>query len=197
MITAEQIKELRDSTGISVMQCKKALEEAQGDVQKALVLLKKKAGSIASKKSDRNLGSGVIQSYIHNTKRVGVMLELGCETDFVANNDEFAPLAYDIAMHIAGTSPEYIAEDDITEEDRKKVEQIFIEEIKDSDKPEDIKKKMLEGKMNSYFSERVLLTQSFIKNPDQTIQDLINEAIQKFGERIEVVRFKRFEVGVE
>ena len=197
MITTEQIKELRDTTGISVMQCKKALEEAEGDMSKAILILKKKAGAAAAKKSARSLGSGVIDAYIHNNNNVGVLVELGCETDFVAKNKDFKPLAYDIAMHIAGVYPEYISENDITEDDRKKVTELFEKEIEKSDKPKDIKKKMLEGKIQVYFKERVLLDQKFIKNPDVTIKDLLNDATHKFGEKVEVVRFKRFVVGSE
>ena len=197
MITTEQIKKLRDNTGISVMQCKKALEEAEGDMEKATMLLKKKAGAAAAKKSERSLGSGVTTAYIHSNKTVGVLIELGCETDFVAKNEEFMPLAYDVAMHVAGMSPEYVSKDNITEEDTKKVTEMFQKEVDKSDKPKEIKEKMLTGKVNGYFAERVLLDQKFIKNPDVTIKDLLNDATHKFGERVEVVRFKRFEVGKE
>lgn len=197
MITTEQIKELRDSTGISVMQCKKALEEAGGDMQKASAILQKKAGAAAAKKSERSLGAGVIGSYIHNNNTVGVLIELGCETDFVAKNEEFGPLASDIAMHVAAMAPQYVSEDEVTDADRKKAKELFAKEVEGSDKPEDIKEKMLEGKIKAYFDERVLLNQHFIKNPEKTIKDLLNDATQKFGERTEVVRFRRFEVGKE
>ncbi|MCK5096147.1 MAG: elongation factor Ts [Candidatus Pacebacteria bacterium] len=197
MITTEQIKELRNSTGISVMQCKKALEEAGGDMEKATMLLKKKAGAAASKKSERSLGAGVTQAYIHSNHTVGVLVELGCETDFVAKNKDFTPLALDIAMHIAAMSPEYISGDDITKEDRKKVTEMFQKEVDKADKPKEIKEKMITGKVDGYFAERVLLDQKFIKDPDVTIKDLLNDATHKFGERVEVVRFKRFEVGKE
>lgn len=197
MITTEQIKELRDSTGISVMQCKKALEEAEGDMEKAVALLKKKAGAAAAKKSDRSLGSGVVTAYIHSNSVVGVMLELGCETDFVAKNEGFKPLAHDIAMHIAGMSPEYVSEADITDEAKAKATELFVKEVDESKKPEDIKKKMMDGKLKAYFDERVLLNQPFIKNTEVTIKDLLNDATHKFGERVEVVRFVRFEVGKE
>jgi len=197
MVTTQQIKELRNSTGISVMQCKNALEEAGGDMEKAILILKKKAGAVAAKKSDRSLGAGVISSYIHSNSLVGVLVELGCETDFVANNKDFKPLAYDIAMHIAGMSPEYISESDISDEDRKKVTEMFEKEVGESDKPKEIKDKMLEGKIQGYFKERVLLDQKFIKNPDVAIKDLLNDATHKFGEKVEVVRFKRFVVGNE
>ena len=197
MVTTKQIKELRNSTGISVMQCKNALEEAGGDMDKAVLILKKKAGAAAAKKSTRSLGSGVVQSYIHSNNNVGVLVELGCETDFVAKNDDFKPLAYDIAMHIAGMSPEYISDEDINEDERKKITELFEKEIEGSDKPKEIKEKMLEGKIQGYFKERVLLSQKFVKNPEVTIKDLLNDATHKFGEKVEVVRFKRFVVGSE
>jgi len=193
-ITTEVIKELRDKTGISVMQCKKALEEASGDMEKAIMLLKKKSGEIASKKSDRSLGSGTIAAYIHAGGTVGSMIELSCETDFVAKNEEFKKLAYDIAMHSAATNPEFVSVDDISEDDKKKAVEMFEKEVNESDKPEDIKKKMLEGKLNSYFNERILLEQSFVKNPDITIKGLLEEAVQKFGERTEITNFVRFSI---
>jgi elongation factor Ts len=196
-ITTEQIKELRESTGISVMQCKKALEEAEGDMEKAVILLKKKAGAIASKKSERTLKAGVISTYLHNNKKVGVMMELACESDFVAKNQEFLDLAYDIAMHVAAMSPAFLSEDQITDEDRKKVVELFEKEVAEMNKPEDIKKKMLEGKLQTYFGEQVLLSQKFIKNPEKSIQDLVHEATQKIGERIEIIRFVRYEAGKE
>jgi len=195
MITIEQIKELRGNTGISVMQCKKALEEAEGDLSKAVMILKKNAGLIAAKKMGRSLASGVIEAYIHSNSNIGVLLELGCETDFVAKNKEFKPLAHDIAMHIAGMYPEFINESDITEEDKKKVIELFTKEVEKSDKPGDIKKKMLEGKIQGYFNERTLIKQKFIKNSNITIQDLLNNATHKFGEKVEVARFERFVVG--
>lgn len=193
-ITTEIIKELRDKTGISVMQCKKALEEASGDIEKAIMLLKKKSGEIASKKSDRSLGAGTIASYIHAGGTVGAMIELSCETDFVAKNEEFKKLAYDIAMHAAATNPEFVSVDNISEEDKKKAMEMFEKEVNDSDKPEDIKKKILDGKLNAYFNERTLLEQSFVKNPDVTIKGLLEEAVQKFGERTEVTNFVRFSI---
>lgn len=193
-ITTETIKKLRDQTGISVMQCKKALEEAEGDMDKALVILKKKSAAIASKKADRALGSGTIAAYIHAGGSVGTMVELSCETDFVSKNEEFKKLAHDIAMHIAATNPEFLSQNDISEDDKKKVTEVFTKEIEGSEKPEDIKKKMLEGKLSAYFNEMTLLEQKFIKNPDVTIKGLLEEATQKFGERTEITNFTRFAV---
>ena len=193
MITTELIKELRDKTGISVMQCKKALEEAKGDMEKALVLLRKKGAEIAAKKGDRSLGAGVIQSYVHGNGMVGALVELSTETDFVANNAEFKTLAYDVAMHVTAAKPEFLKKADISEEVKKTALETFAEEVKG--KPENIQAKILEGKLNAYFGEKTLLEQPYIKNPDMTIAELIQGAIQKFGEKIEITRFARFSVG--
>lgn len=182
-------------TGISVMQCKKALEEAGGDKEKALFLLRKKSGDIAAKKSDRVLGAGVIASYIHHGNTLGALVELSCETDFVARNEEFVTLARDIAMHISAMNPEYIEEREITEEARAKIKGMFQKEVSESGKPADIQAKIMEGKLATYFAERTLLLQQFVKNPDMTIKQLIDGGTQKFGEKIVVARFVRFSVG--
>lgn len=192
MITTEQIKELRDSTGISVMQCKKALEEAGGDIEKARVILRKKSGEIAAKKSDRTFGAGVVQSYVHSTGRVAAMVELVCETDFVSGNEEFKALARDIAMHITASNPKFVSMDEIKEEDKAVAKEVFMKEIEG--KPKEMQDKILEGKLTTYFSEMVLLNQSFIKNPDLTVEALILAAGQKFGEKIAVSRFTRLAV---
>lgn len=193
-ITTEIIKELRDKTGISIMQCKKALEEAGGDMEKALLVLKKKSGEIASKKADRELGAGTVAAYIHSNGSVGAMVELSCETDFVAKNDEFKKLAYDIAMHVAATNPEFLSVSGISEDDKKKMTELFEKEVEESGKTEVIRQKMLEGKLGAYFNERTLLEQPFIKNPDVTIKGLLESAVQKFGERTEITNFTRFSV---
>jgi len=189
-LTVEKIKELRDLTGISIMQCRKALEEAQGDMEKAVIILKKQSKGIALKKSDRNLGSGVVSSYIHGGGTVGAMVELLCETDFVAKNEDFKTLARDIAMHVAANSPEFLKKEDIDAEAIKKASEIFADEVKD--KPENIREKAIEGKLNAYFGERILLDQPFVKDQNITISQMIESAIQKFGERIEIARFARF-----
>ena len=191
-ITSDQIKELRESTGVSVMQCKKALEEAGGDMAKALVILKKKGAEASAKKSDRTLNATQIAAYIHATGTTGVMIELACETDFVARNPEFKQLAYDIAMHIAASKPEFVKKEEITADARAVAESVFAKEVEG--KPAEMKAKILEGKLSAYFSERVLLDQPFIKNPELTIAGLISQAVQKFGEKIEVVRFVRYGV---
>lgn len=195
MITTEQIKELRDLTGISVMQCKKALEEAEGDKEKALLILRKKSSAIAEKKGDRELGAGVVEAYIHSNKTVGALLELSCETDFVARNEEFVTMARDIAMHVTATNPEYLDETQITEDVREKVTEMFKKEVAESGKPADIQAKMMEGKLAGYFAERTLLAQAFVKNPDITIKQLVDGGVQKFGEKIAIARFSRFAVA--
>lgn len=191
------IKALRDETGVAVMQCKKALEDAGGDMEKARMMLRKKSGELAAKKSDRALGSGVVAAYIHGNASVGAIVELSCETDFVAKNEEFKKLAYDIAMHIVASNPKYRVEADISEADRAKAKAFFEEEVEKTmaGKPEAIKAKALEGKMDTYFAELVLVKQPFVKNPDVTVGDLIKGAVQKFGENTELTRFSRFAVG--
>lgn len=194
MITTEQIKQLREQTGISIAQCKKALEESEGDMDKALAHLRQKSKDIASKKSDRELGAGVVQAYIHGTS-VGAMVELACETDFVARNEEFKALAYDIAMHVAAMNPTFVKIEDITEEEQSKAKDMFQAEVDESGKPDDIKAKMMEGKLAAYFGERTLLEQPFVKNPDTKVKDLLTQAVQKFGEKVELVRFVRYGLG--
>ena len=192
MVTTENVKELRDLTGVSIMQCKKALEEAKGDIEKAKVLLAKKGAAVAAKKADRNLGAGVVQAYVHGTNEVAAVVVLSCETDFVAKNEEFVKLAYDIAMQVAATSPQFIKKDEVKAKDMKAAKEVFTEEVKD--KPKEMQKKILEGKLNSYFKDKILLEQAFIKDADKTIQGLIDEATQKFGERIELSAIERFAV---
>ncbi|HEX9608812.1 MAG TPA: elongation factor Ts [Candidatus Paceibacterota bacterium] len=191
-VTTDQVKELRDQTGISVMQCKKALEEAGGDIQKALVLLRKQAGAIAQRKADRMLGAGTVQAYVHTTREVGAMVLLACETDFVAKNDEFIKLAYEIAMHVAATDPQFVNREEIGEEERKIASEVFLKEV--GDKPAALQEKILEGKLTAYFKESILLEQSYIKDPEKIVQDLIKEATQKFGERIEITKMIRISV---
>jgi len=192
-ITSDQIKALREKTGISVMQCKKALEEAEGDETKAIIILKKKGAEQAAKKADREFGAGVVEAYIHSNGLVGSIIELASETDFVSNNAEFKTLAKDIAMQVTATSPEFLRQSDIDENTAAKAKELFSKEI--VDKPVEMQEMILQGKMDSYFKDQVLLNQDFIKNPEVTIQMMLDTAMQKFGERIEITRFKRFEIG--
>ncbi len=197
-ITSTLIKELRDKTGgVSVMQCKKALEEAGGDMDKALVIIQRASKSAALKHADRTLGAGVISSYIHSTGMVGTMVILSCETDFVSRNDDFKMLARDIAMHIAASDPQYVKNEEVSEGDKKNAEEVMKKEIEESSnagKPEEMKVKILEGKMASYFKDKILMDQPFIKNPEVTIGNLIEIATQKFGEKVEVTKFVRFSI---
>ncbi|HEY4494745.1 MAG TPA: elongation factor Ts [Candidatus Paceibacterota bacterium] len=195
-ITTEQIKDLRDQTGVSVMQCKKALEEAGGDMAKAVVILRKKSGEIALKKSDRTFGAGTVQSYIHATGNVGSIVVLMCETDFVSGNNEFKSLARDIAMHVTASNPKFLNKEDITEADRQTAKEVFQDEVKNQlgDKPQEMQDKILEGKLATYFAEMVLMDQPFIKNPEVTIKTLIDNAVQKFGEKIAISTFNRLSV---
>lgn len=195
MISTEQVKDLRDRTGISVMQCKKALEEANGDVEKALILLKKKGVDIAGKKADRVFKSGTIASYVHGTGTVATMVLLRCETDFVARNQEFRDLAYSIAMQIAATKPEYVKFDDVPQDAKEAAMKAFEKEA--AGKPEAMRGKILEGKVAAYFKERVLLDQPYIKNEEQTVGELISSAIQKFGEKIDIGQYTRFTVEAQ
>lgn len=191
-ITSAQLKELRDATGISVMQCKKALEEAGGDMEKAKIILQKKGGEAAAKKGDRELGAGAVGAYVHNTHEVAALVNLACETDFVAKNEEFVALARDIAMHVAAQNPLHVSREEVTEETLAKAKEVFAEEVKD--KPAEMQEKILAGKLDAYFKDRILLEQAFIKDPEKTISDLINAAIQKFGENIVIAQISRVSV---
>jgi elongation factor Ts len=188
-ISMDTLKSLRDKTGLSVMQCKKALEEAGGDVAQAEVILRKRSSAAAEKKGDRELGAGAVASYIHGGE-IGSMVLLSCETDFVARNPDFPALAREIAMQVAATNPSYLRDTDIDETARNAAEAVFKEEVKD--KPAEMQEKILDGKMQSYFKDMVLMNQPYIKDDSKTVQQLVDEASQKFGERVEVTRFIRF-----
>ncbi len=187
-ITTDTIKVLRDKTGVSIMQCKKALEEAEGDMDKAEVILRKRSGAAADKKADRELGAGAIGVYVHEGA-IGAMVLLSCETDFVARNEEFPVLAREIAMQVAATNPTYLSDAEIAPEALEAAKAVFQAEV--ADKPAEMQEKILEGKMASYFKDQVLMNQPFIKDEGKTIRDLITEASQKFGERVEVSKFVR------
>jgi len=174
------------------MQCKKALEEAGGDIEKAKVILRKVSASIAAKKADRTLGAGVASAYTHAGGSVVAAVVLACETDFVSKNDEFGRLAYDIAMHIAAMNPTFRSRDDVKESDLKAAREVFEKEA--ANVPEVVRGKAVEGKIESYLRDKVLLEQPFVKDPSITIQGLIDSAVQKFGEKIELVRFERLSV---
>ena len=187
-ITTDLIKELRDMTGVSVMQCKKALQEADGDGRKAEVLLRKHSAASALKKAERDLAAGTIGSYTHDGA-IGALVLLSSETDFVAKNPEFETLAREIAMHIAAMNPLYTTTDEIPEEAKQAATAVFEKEI--ADKPSAMREKILEGKLSAYFRDQVLLEQPFVKDESKTVRDLLNAAVQKFGERVEVSKFAR------
>jgi len=193
-ISAEDVKNLREKTGASIMECKKALEKSKGESEKAAVYLKQSGKEKAEKKSTRKTGEGVIAAYIHSNKKVGAMVELRCETDFVAKNSEFQELAYDIAMHVAAMSPKYATLKNVEEKDKKEYEKIVREEVAAKKKPENIIEKIIEGKIQKHFAEICLLSQAFIKNPEITVDDLIRGKISKIGENIQLGRFERFEI---
>lgn len=191
-ITSALIKELRDKTGISVMQCKRALEEAEGDMDKATIILKKKRSDAADKKSDREIAAGAVGTYVHNTNEVAAMALLGCETDFVSKNPEFVELAKEVALHVAATNPTYIRREEVPEEAVAKAKDLFSKEVED--KPAEMQEKILEGKLASYFKDQILSEQPFVKNPDTTISEMITGAVQKFGENVQIVKISRVSV---
>lgn len=188
-IAIETVKALRDRTGISVMQCKKALEEAKGDIEQAVVILRKRSGATADKKSDRTLAAGTVASYIHDGT-IGSLVQLSCETDFVGRNPEFITIARNIAMQVAAANPTYRSLEEVSEEATASARAVFEKEVEG--KPEEMKEKILKGKLESYFKDQVLLDQTYIKDEKKTVRDLITEAVQKFGERIEVTHFVRY-----
>lgn len=192
MVTLEQIKALRDETGVSVMQCKKALEEAGGDHEKARALLRRRGAEIASKKQGRTLGAGVIASYVHADNRIGVLVEVLSETDFVARNSDFKTLADDIALHIAAMDPRYVKDEDASPDERAEIARAFADDPSLAEKPAEIKQKIIDGKTDAYFKEHTLMRQQFVKEPDLTVKGLVERAIQKLGEKIEVTRFMRY-----
>lgn len=191
-ISKDTVKELRDKTGISVMECKEVLEEADGDIDKAVEILNERGSEKAAKKAERELGSGVIEAYVHSNKKAGAMVELCCETDFVARNEEFQELAYNIAMHIAAMDPEYVRKEDISEDKIEELKESFLDE-ETKEKPEDVQEKIISGKMDKYCSEHILMQQPYVKNDEKTIRDMIEDGVQKFGENIDIGDTARFE----
>ena len=194
-ISATQVKELRDRSGVGMMDCKKALVEANGDLDKAFDILRKSGIAKAQKKAGRSAKEGNVISYIHPGSKLGVLLELNCETDFVSNTEDFNDLGNDIAMHIAATNPLGVTREDIPEDVISKEKEIYSEQAKSSNKPENIIEKMVEGRVNKYYKENVLLEQDFVKDSNLTIEDLVTTTISKLGENIVVTRFSRFQLG--
>lgn len=191
------VRKLREQTGIGILECKKALEEIGGDFDKAVDLLRKKGYEKAKSKASRATNQGVINSYIHTNNRIGAMIEIGCETDFVAKNEDFIQFTKDVCMQIAAMNPEFISSNDIPEEVIIKEKEIIREQLKDSGKPENIIDNIVEGKLKKYYSEVCLLNQTFFKDDQFTIESLLTEKIHKIGENIVIKRFTRYEVGEE
>lgn len=193
-ISVEIIRDLRQLTGAGVLDCKKALEEADGDMEKAIELLRKKGLAIAAGKTDREANEGLVEAYVHAGGRLGVLLELNCETDFVARTDDFRELAHDLAMQVAATNPQYLIPEDIPPEVLERERQWQREELGEG-KPEEVIERILEGKLRKYYQEVCLLEQSFIKDEGLSVRDLITDNIARLGENIRVRRFTRFELG--
>ena len=196
-ITSQMVKDLRDKTSAGMMDCKKALAETNGDMEKAVDLLRQKGLAVAAKRAGKATSEGVIETYIHAVSKLGVMVELGCETDFVAKTDAFREFARDVAMHIAATNPVSISRDNVPVSVVAREKEIYIQQAIDSGKPQTIAEKMVAGKLDKFLAEVCLLEQKFVKNPDLSIQDILNDLVGKMGENISVKRFARFQVGVE
>jgi len=194
MISIDEIKQLRQETDVSVSECKKALEEAKGDFEKAKEILRKWGRDLAGKKSSREAREGIIESYIHSNKKIGVLLDLRCETDFVARSKDFQKLAHEICLQIAAMNPLFLREEDISEKFLDGEKKIYKEQLKGSGKPEKIINQIIEGKLNKYKEQVSLMSQSWIKDEEKTINDLINEYVAKVGENITVKGFERYEI---
>ncbi|MBC2733630.1 MAG: translation elongation factor Ts [Desulfobacteraceae bacterium] len=194
-ITAAMVKQLRDKTGSGMMDCKKALAENSGDMEKAIDFLRKKGLATAAKRAGRATTEGVVQPYVHTGGKLGVMVEVNCETDFVAKSDDFQEFAKNVAMHIAATSPIGISPEDVPAETLAREKDIYMDQARQTGKPENVIEKIVEGKMNKFLKENCLMNQAYVRNPDITIADLLNELIAKIGENISIKRFVRFQIG--
>jgi elongation factor Ts len=194
-VSAKEVKELRDRTGAGMLDCKKALEETGGDMEAAVDFLRSRGAAKAAKRAEKAANEGVVGHYIHHGGRIGVLVEVNCETDFVANTDDFQELAKDLAMHIAAADPIAVTEEDLPAAVVERERQVFLEQVREEGKPENIQEKIVEGKLRKFFEASALLKQPFVKNPDQTIEELITSVSAKTGEKISVARFARFAVG--
>ncbi len=196
-ITAKMVKDLRDKTQAGMMDCKKALNKTEGDMEKAVDLLRQKGLAVAAKRAGRATSEGCIETYIHAGGGLGVMVELGCETDFVAKNEDFRAFAKDIAIHVAAVNPAAISREEVPADLLAREKEILIQQAIDSGKPQNIAEKMVTGKIEKFLGEVALLEQKYVKNPELTVQDLLNEVVAKMGENISMKRFARFQVGGE
>ncbi len=194
-ISAATVKQLREKTGAGIMDCKEALSECNGDISKAVDFLRKKGLATAAKRSGRATTEGIIESYIHMDSKLGVLVEINCETDFVAKNDDFKEFAKNIAMHITATNPVSIRPEDVPKETIDKEKEIYRAQVLDMGKPEQIADKIVDGKLKKYFKENCLMNQDYVRDPNITIEDLLNEMVAKIGENITIKRFARFKIG--
>jgi elongation factor Ts len=194
-ITADRVKELRQRTGIGVMECKEALAECQGDIEKAIAALRKKGAARAQERMNREASQGIVHAYIHLEGKLGVLVEVNCESDFVARNDEFKELAKNVAMQIAAANPRFVSSADIPATELEQEKEIIRAQLQDTKKPPQIIEKIVEGKLKKYYEDVCLLNQPYIRDDKQTIQQIIASTIAKFGENIKVRRFARFELG--
>jgi elongation factor Ts len=194
-ISATMVKELREKTGAGIMDCKGALAACEGDMSQAVDFLRKKGLATAAKRAGRAMAEGIIESYIHMDNKLGVLVEVNCETDFVAKNDDFKEFAKNIAMHIAATNPVGIRPEDVPEETINREKEIYRGQVLEMGKPEKIADKIVEGKMQKYFKENCLMNQAYVRDPDIAVEDLLNEMIAKIGENISIKRFTRFRIG--
>ncbi|MBC7363314.1 MAG: translation elongation factor Ts [Candidatus Aminicenantes bacterium] len=194
-ITAEMVKELRNRTGIGVMECKEALQEANGDIEKAIEILRKKGHARAQEKATKEAADGIVGSYVHATNRIGVLIEVNCETDFVARNEEFKELVKNLAMQVAASNPQYISPEDIPAEVIEREKEIIKAQLQDAKKPPEIIEKIVQGKLAKFYEEVCLLDQPYIKDDKIKVRDLVNSHISKFGENIKIRRFVRYEIG--
>jgi len=194
-ITASDIAALRAKTGAGMLDCKKALEESNGDVEKAVDYLRKKGAAKAAKRADKVAAEGSVSSYIHGAGKIGVLVEVNCETDFVAKNEDFKALVDDIAMHIAAAAPKYVSREEVDPAELEREKDVYREQLKAEGKPEEMIEKILEGKMNKYYGEICLLEQKFIKDEDKTVEALLVEKTGEIGEKLSVRRFVRYELG--
>jgi elongation factor Ts len=194
-VSASVVKELREKTGAGMMDCKKALAETGGDVPKAIDLLRQKGLASAAKKADRVATDGAVGAYVHAGGKIGVLVEINCETDFVARTTEFQALLKDVAMQVAAASPRFVRREEVSPEEFEKEKLIYRQQALESGKPEKVVDKIVEGKMEKFYSEVCLLEQSFIKDPDKKVIEVINDAIARLGENIQVRRFARYHLG--
>ena len=195
-ITADTVKELRQRTGIGVMECKQTLKESKGDIEKAIVILRKKGHARAQDKMSRETAEGIISSYIHLNGKIGVIVEVNCESDFVARNKEFEDLVKNIAMHIAASNPKYVSSEEIPPQILEEEKEIIREQFKDSKKPPEIVEKIIQGKLGKFNEEVCLMDQAYVKDDKIPVKELITSYISKFGENIRIKRFARFELGM-